>query len=237
MTLSNIENLAKQQWHQQSITDIAKVLKTNLETGLSKAEVAKRQELYGFNELKGKVGKSALLRFLDEFNQPLIYILLIAGIVTLLLKDWVDAGVILGVMVINAVIGFIQESKAEDAIAALSKSVTTESTIIRDGQKIQVNSRELVIGDLVLLASGDKVPADLRLVTVRDLQVSESALTGESVPVQKTIEALNTDTVLADRLNMVYGSSLVTFGTAKGIVVAIANQTEIGRISQLIEQN
>ncbi|MFN9869354.1 MAG: HAD-IC family P-type ATPase, partial [Pseudanabaena sp.] len=192
MTLSNIENLAKQQWHQQSITDIAKVLKTNLETGLSKAEVAKRQELYGFNELKGKVGKSALLRFLDEFNQPLIYILLIAGIVTLLLKDWVDAGVILGVMVINAVIGFIQESKAEDAIAALSKSVTTESTIIRDGQKIQVNSRELVIGDLVLLASGDKVPADLRLVTVRDLQVSESALTGESVPVQKTIEALNT---------------------------------------------
>ena len=92
MTLSNIENLAKQQWHQQSITDIAKVLKTNLETGLSKAEVAKRQELYGFNELKGKVGKSALLRFLDEFNQPLIYILLIAGIVTLLLKDWVDAG-------------------------------------------------------------------------------------------------------------------------------------------------
>ncbi|MFN9857536.1 MAG: HAD-IC family P-type ATPase, partial [Pseudanabaena sp.] len=168
---------------------------------------------------------------------PLIYILLIAGIVTLLLKDWVDAGVILGVMVINAVIGFIQESKAEDAIAALSKSVTTESTIIRDGQKIQVNSRDLVIGDLVLLASGDKVPADLRLVTVRDLQVSESALTGESVPVQKTIEALNTDTVLADRLNMVYGSSLVTFGTAKGIVVAIANQTEIGRISQLIEQN
>ncbi|MFN5747607.1 MAG: cation-transporting P-type ATPase, partial [Pseudanabaena sp.] len=153
-----MENLAKQQWHQQSITDIAKVLKTNLETGLSKAEVAKRQELYGFNELKGKVGKSALLRFLDEFNQPLIYILLIAGIVTLLLKDWVDAGVILGVMVINAVIGFIQESKAEDAIAALSKSVTTESTIIRDGQKIQVNSRELVIGDLVLLASGDKVP-------------------------------------------------------------------------------
>ena len=135
---SNMENLAKQQWHQQSITDIVKVLKTNLETGLSKAEVAKRQELYGFNELNGKVGKSALLRFLDEFNQPLIYILLIAGIVTLLLKDWVDAGVILGVMVINAVIGFIQESKAEDAIAALSKSVTTESTIIRDGQKIQV---------------------------------------------------------------------------------------------------
>jgi len=237
MTLSNIENLSEQQWHQKPTADIAKALKTDLEIGLSNAEVAERQERYGFNEIKGKVGKSALLRFLNEFNQPLIYILLVAGIVTLLLKDWVDAGVILGVMVINAVIGFIQESKAENAIAALAKSVTTEATIIRDGQKLLLNSRELVIGDLVLLTSGDKVPSDLRLVAVRDLQVSESALTGESVPVQKTIEPLDADTVLADRRNMVYGSSLVTFGTAKGIVVAIANQTEIGRISQLIEQD
>ncbi|MEE3718891.1 cation-transporting P-type ATPase [Tumidithrix elongata RA019] len=237
MTLSNIENLFKQQWHQKSTADTAKILETDLAIGLSKTEVAERQELYGVNEIKGKVGKSAISRFLNEFNQPLIYILLVAGIVTLLLKDWVDASVILGVMVINAVIGFIQASKAENAIAALAKSVTTEATIVRDGQKVQINSRELVLGDLVLLTSGDKVPADLRLVAVRDLQVSESALTGESVPVQKAIEALDADTVLADRRNMVYGSSLVTFGTAKGIVVAIANQTEIGRISQLIEQN
>ncbi|WP_373536207.1 cation-translocating P-type ATPase [Microcoleus sp.] len=237
MKASTIENLTEQQWHKKSTADAAKYLKTDLETGLSDAEVPKRQKLYGFNELKGKAGKSPILRFLMEFNQPLIYILLVAGIVTLLLRDWVDAGVILGVMFINAVIGFIQESKAENAIAALAKSVTTEATIIRDGQKVRLNSRELVPGDLVLLASGDKVPADLRLVAVRDLQVSESALTGESVPVQKATKPLATETVLADRSNMAYAGSLVTLGQAKGIVVAIANQTEAGRISQLMEQS
>ncbi|MEA5489715.1 MULTISPECIES: cation-translocating P-type ATPase [Pseudanabaena] len=237
MTFSQLENLSEQQWHQISIEDVAKYLKTDLNAGLPAADVSQRQEAYGFNELKGKKGKSAIARFLMEFNQPLIYILLFAGVITLLLKDWVDAGVILGVTVINAVIGFIQESKAEDAIAALAKSVSTEATVIRDGQKVQINSRELVIGDLVLLSSGDKVPADLRLVTLRDLQVSEAALTGESVPVQKNIETLAPETVLADRLNMVYATGLVTFGQAKGIVVAIANETETGRISQLIEQS
>ncbi len=237
MTSSTTENLTEQQWHKQSTTDIAKHLSTDLETGLSDEEVLKRQELYGLNELKGKAGKSPILRFLMEFNQPLIYILLIAGIVTLLLQDWVDAGVILGVMLINAVIGFVQESKAENAIAALAKSVTTEATLIRNGQKVRLNSRDLVPGDLVSLASGDKVPADLRLVTVRDLQVSESALTGESVPVQKATAPLAAETVLADRLNMAYAGSLVTLGQAKGIVVAIANQTETGRISQLMEQS
>ncbi|WP_449417723.1 cation-translocating P-type ATPase [Phormidium nigroviride] len=237
MTSSTIENLTEQQWHKQSAADAAKYLRTDLETGLSEAEVAERQKLYGFNEIKGKAGKSPIIRFLMEFNQPLIYILLVAGIVTLLLKDWVDAGVILGVMLINAVIGFVQESKAENAIAALATSVTTEATMIRDGQKVRLNSRELVPGDLVLLASGDKVPADVRLVNVRDLQVSESALTGESVPVQKATEPVAPETVLADRSNMAYAGSLVTFGQARGIVVAIANQTETGRISQLMDQS
>uniref|UniRef100_UPI003593E3E7 cation-translocating P-type ATPase n=1 Tax=Chamaesiphon sp. TaxID=2814140 RepID=UPI003593E3E7 len=237
MTSLSIERLTEQQWHQQAADDAATYLSTDLAAGLSTAEVPKRQERYGFNELKGKAGTSPIVRFLMEFNQPLIYILLIAGVVTLLLQDWVDAGVILGVMLINATIGFVQESKAENAIAALAKSVTTEATIVRDGQKMRLNSRELVPGDLVLLASGDKVPADLRLVTVRDLQVSESALTGESVPVQKAIAPLAVETVLADRLNMAYAGSLVTVGQAKGIVVAIANQTETGRISQLMEQS
>lgn len=172
-----------------------------------------------------------------EFNQPLIYLLLLAGTVALLLQDWVDAGAIFAVTLINATIGFIQESKAENAIAALVKSVTTEATAIRDGQKIRLNARELLPGDLVLLASGDKVPADLRLVSVRDLQVSEAALTGESVPVQKAVDPLPEATVLADRTNMAYAGSLVTFGQAQGLVVAIANQTETGRISQLMEQS
>jgi len=237
MTFPTIDKLSEQQWHQLSTEAVAEYLRTDLNAGLSDAEVSQRQEIYGFNQLKGKKGKSAIARFLMEFNQPLIYILLVAGVITLLLKDWVDAGVIFGVTVINAVIGFIQESKAEDAIAALAKSISTEATVIRDRKKVQINSRNLVIGDLVLLSSGDKVPADLRLVSLRDLQVSEAALTGESVPVQKNMETLAPETVLADRLNMVYASGLVTFGQAKGIVVAIANQTETGRISQLIEQS
>ena len=237
MTSYTIDGLSEQQWHQISTADAAKYLQTNLSTGLSSAEILQRQERYGFNELKGKAGKSPIVRFLMEFNQPLIYILLVAGIVTLLLRDWVDAGVILGVTLINAVIGFIQESKAENAIAALAKSVTTETSVIRNGQKVQLNSCELVPGDLVLLTSGDKVPADLRLVSLRDLQVSEAALTGESLPVQKSTEPLALETVLADRLNMAYAGSLVTFGQARGMVIAIANQTETGRISQLMEQS
>jgi cation-transporting P-type ATPase F len=238
MVSSAFQNLSElPSIHQISVPQVAEHLKTDLEAGLSGVEILQRQEFYGFNELEGKAGKNPIVRFLMEFNQPLIYILLVAGLVTLFLKDWVDAGVIFGVTLLNAVIGFIQESKAENAIAALAKSVTTEATVIRDEQKIRLNSRELVPGDVVLLASGDKVPADLRLANVRDLQVSEAALTGESVPVQKATEPLSADTVLADRSNMVYAGSLVTFGQAKGIVVAIANQTETGRISQLMEQS
>jgi len=220
-----------------SIADVAASLGTDLAMGLGRAEVAQRRERYGWNELQGQAGKSPIVRFLMEFNQPLIYILLVAGTVTLLLRDWVDAGVIFGVTLINAVIGFIQESKAENAIAALAKSVTTEATVIRNGEKIRLNSRELVPGDLVLLVSGDKVPADVRLMAVRDLQVSEAALTGESVPVEKSSEPLPLATSLADRRNMAYAGSLVTFGQARGIVVAIGNQTETGRISRLMAQS
>ena len=225
------------QWHEISSNGVEQYLRTDLATGLSSAAVAHRHECDGFNELQGKKGQSQIVRFLLEFNQPLTYLLLLAGTVTLLLQDWVDAGAIFAVTVVNATIGFIQESKAENAIAALTKSVTTEATAIRDGQKIRLKSRELVPGDLVLLASGDKVPADLRLVSVRDLQVSEAGLTGESLPVQKATAVLAASAVLADRTNMAYTGSLVTFGQARGIVVAIADRTETGRISQLIEQS
>ena len=227
--------MASYQWHQLTIPEVAQQVGSDLSQGLNPEIVQQRQQTEGFNEFQAKKGKSALLRFLQKFNQPLIYILLIAGLITLLLKDWVDAGVILGVTVINAVIGFIQESKAEKAIASLAQSLTTEATVIRGGQKILLNSRELVRGDLVLLQSGDRVPADLRLVKVRDLQVSEAALTGESLPVIKTEESLTGDKVLGDRTNMAYAGSFVTFGQARGLVVAIAEQTETGRISQLLK--
>ncbi|MDZ8032334.1 HAD-IC family P-type ATPase [Nostoc sp. DedSLP04] len=231
------KDLLNYEWHTLGEEKVVQTLASHPEAGLTHEEATKRHQQMGANQLTGKSGKSPWLRFLEQFNQPLLYILLTAGVVTLLLRDWLDAGVIFGVTLINVIIGYIQESKAEGAIAALSKAVTTEATLIRDGQKTRLASTELVLGDLVLLASGDKVPADLRLLSVRGLQVDESALTGESVPVEKATASLAVETPLAERSNMVYAGSFVSFGQAEGIVVAIADATETGRISQLIESS
>ncbi len=233
----NTENSLEHQWHHLPTREVAQHLNSNLETGLTSNEVTERQNRFGPNQLTGKKGKSAWMRFLQQFNQPLLYILLAAGVVTAFLQEWVESGVIFGVTLLNAIIGFLQESKAESAIAALAESVTTEATVIRNGQKVSIPSQELVPGDLVLLASGDKVPADLRLVKVRNLQVGESALTGESVPVEKATKPLAPETPLAERTSMTYASSLVTSGQGSGLVVAIASATETGRISQLMEQS
>ncbi len=236
MTATANEKRQSQQWHHLSVREVPRHLDSNLETGLTSADAAKRQERFGPNELKGKPGKSPLVRFLLQFNQPLLYILLIAGAIKAFLGEWVNAWVIWGVTLINAIIGFVQESKAESAIAALASSVQTDATVLRDGQKVKIPSTELVPGDLVLLTSGDKVPADLRLVSARNLQVNESALTGESIAVEKGTQPLDQDAPLAERTNMAYAGSFVTFGQGRGIVVAIGEATETGRISQLMEQ-
>jgi cation-transporting ATPase F len=180
-----------QPFYECSINDIVKRLETDLDCGLTAEEVARRYETYGRNELPVKPGKPAWLRFLLQFHQPLLYILLLAGAVKAFLGSWTNAAVIWGVTVINAIIGYVQEAKAEGAIASLAKAVTTETTVLRGGQMLRVQSQDLVPGDIVLLSSGDKVPADLRLVKSRNLQVDESALTGESVPVEKAIEPLS----------------------------------------------
>jgi cation-transporting P-type ATPase F len=236
MTTSATGSQLEPQYHELAAQEVAHSLNTNSDRGLTAAEVRKRLNQYGENELKAKPGKPAWWRFLLQFNQPLLYILLIAGIIKAFLGSWTNAIVIWGVTVINAIIGFVQESKAEGAIAALAQAVTTEATVLRDGQKIRLPSREIVPGDIVMLASGDKVPADLRLVNSRNLQVDESALTGESVPVEKSTAPLQPDAPLAERLNMAYAGSFVTFGQGSGIVVATAGNTEVGRISQTIEQ-
>ncbi|BAY92656.1 MULTISPECIES: cation-translocating P-type ATPase [unclassified Tolypothrix] len=225
------------EWHTLPEIEVVQTLVSHSEAGLSHQEATKRHQQMGANQLNIQARKSPWLKFIEQFHQPLLYILIAAGVVTLLLRDWIDAGVIFSVTLINVIISYIQESKAEDAIAALSQAVTTEATVIRDGQKTRLASTELVVGDLVLLASGDKVPADLRLLTVRELQVDESALTGESVPVEKTTASLAVDTPLAERNNMAYAGSFVSFGQAEGMVVAIADATETGRISQLIESS
>lgn len=237
MTATATKNLLEQQWHSLSAKEATQVLHSNLETGLTIVEAEQRHTRYGPNQLVGKQGKSTWMRCLLQFNQPLLYILLAAGVVTAFLHEWVDAGVIFAVTIINAIIGFVQESKAESAIAALAESVTTEATIIRDGQIVRVPSNQLVPGDLVQLSSGDKVPADLRLVDVNNLTVDESALTGESVPVEKDTKAIESETALAERTSMAYAGSLVTSGQGYGLVVAIADATETGRISRLMEQS
>ncbi|KZL50262.1 carbonate dehydratase [Nodularia spumigena CENA596] len=225
------------EYHALSAQEAAKILSSDQQKGLTSAEVTNRLEEFGRNELKGKAGKPAWLRFLLQFNQALLYILLVAGLIKALLGQWTNAAVIWGVTLINAIIGFVQESKAEGAIAALAQAVTTEATVIRNGQKSRIPSQELVPGDIVLLTSGDKVPADLRLFNSRNLQVDESALTGESVPVEKDTTTLSADTPLAERVNMAYAGSFVTFGQGSGVVVSTANATEMGRISQSLEQH
>ncbi|WAL59485.1 cation-transporting P-type ATPase [Thermocoleostomius sinensis] len=223
-------------YYECSVSEVVQAINSHPDQGLTAAEAAQRLDQFGFNELASKPGKPAWLRFLLQFNQPLLYILLIAGAIKAFLGSWTNAIVIWGVTVINAIIGFIQESKAEGAIAALAKAVSTETTVVRDGQKLRLPSRELVPGDLVLLTSGDKVPADLRLVSVRNLQVDESALTGESVPVEKQDRPVPEGTPLAERVNMAYAGSFVTFGQGSGLVVATGSATEVGQISQSIEQ-
>jgi cation-transporting ATPase F len=237
------DSLPAAPWHALPEEDVARqivavdlLLAALLERGLSQAEVIQRQKQYGPNELKAKAATPAWVKFLQQFNQSLLYILMVAGAVKAFLGSWRNAIVIWAVVVINALIGYIQESKAEEAIAALARSVVTEVTVIREGQKLRVPSRELVPGDVVLLSSGDKVPADLRLLSVRNLQVDESALTGESVPVEKRLGSLPEETSLADRQNMAYAGSFVTFGQGAGVVVAIGNQTQTGRISELVEK-
>jgi Ca2+-transporting ATPase len=223
-------------WHQLPAEEVVQLLETNLETGLSDAEVRRRREKFGLNRLTPKKGRSAWMRFVLQFHQPLLYVLLGASVVTALLGEWVDSSVIFGVVFLNAIVGYIQESRAERAINALAQMVVTAATVRRDGRRQRVPSEELVPGDIVLLESGDKVPADLRLFEVRSLQVDESALTGESVPVQKHGNVLGLDTILAERRNLSFAGTLVTYGRAEGVVWATGDRTEMGRIAWLISE-
>ncbi len=223
-----------QPWHHLKEEAIASLLQSDLKNGIDQEEARQRLDRHGPNTLTTQQGQSAWLRFFLQFHQPLIYILIAAGGITAALSEWVDSGVIFGVVLVNAVIGFIQESKAENALAALADTMIAEATVVRRGEKKRIPSSELVPGDVVLLQAGDRVPADLRLLHSRSLQVDESALTGESVAVEKNVHTLDRETILAERRNMAYASSMVTYGRGTGIVIATGNDTEVGRISELI---
>ncbi|MGA9117388.1 MAG: cation-transporting P-type ATPase [Bacteroidota bacterium] len=226
--------LTDKAWHQLPVEKVVEFLSVNASTGLAADEVRRRQKEFGPNRVTVRRGTPGWMKFLQQFNQPLVYILLIAVAVTAFLGEWVDSSVIFGVVLINAIVGFLQEAKAEKAIEALAKMLPIDTTVRRDGRKQRVHSEGLVPGDVVLLQAGDRVPADVRLFHVRNLHVDESALTGESLPVAKHPDPLEVDTILAERSNLAYAGTLITRGEAECVVWAIGDRTETGRIGGLI---
>ena len=202
--------------------------------GLAEAEARQRLERFGPNRLSERRGRGPLLRFALQFHNVLIYVMLAAAVITAVLGHWIDTGVIIGVVVINALIGFLQEGKAEQALAAIRRMMSLKATVLREDHLRVIPAEELVPGDVVLVQSGDRVPSDVRLFQVKNLRVEEAALTGESVPVEKHTEPVAGDAALGDRRNMAYSGTLVSFGQGRGVVVATGDDTELGRISQML---
>jgi len=205
-------------------------------TGLSAAEARRRLQIYGPNRLPEARPRHPLLRLFAQFHNILIYVLLGAAVVTALLAHWVDTGVILGVVVINALIGFIQEGKAEDALRGIRRMLSPRAMVLREGRRVVLPAEQLVPGDVVFLQPGDRVPADLRLTVVKHLQIQEAALTGESLAVEKGVEPVPASTPLGDRRDMAYSGTLVSSGQGTGVVVETGARTEIGRISTLVAE-
>jgi calcium-translocating P-type ATPase len=203
--------------------------------GLGAPEAARRLVEHGPNRLPEVRARGPLVRFLLQFHNVLIYVLIGAAIVTASLQHWVDTGVILAVVLANAVIGFMQEGKAEAAMAAIRGMLAPRAAVLRDGARVSVDGADIVPGDIVLLEAGDKVPADLRVIEARGLAAQEAILTGESVPVEKGEASVAVDAALGDRRSMLWSGTLVTQGTARGLVVATGQSTEIGRIGGLLE--
>ncbi|MDQ5904639.1 MAG: cation-transporting P-type ATPase, partial [Pseudomonadota bacterium] len=221
-------------WYALSVDETVTGLGADCAGGLSDDEAAARLLRHGENRLPVPPGKSALRRFAEQLVQPLVLVLILSGSITAVLGEWVDSGVIFGVVLVNAIIGFVQEGKAEAALAALARSLASETMVLRSGTKRRLGAHALVPGDVVLLAAGDRVPADLRLVESHGLKAMEASLTGESAAVHKTPDSLPADTLLADRCNMAYAGTMVVSGQAAGLVAATGSSTETGRISRLI---
>jgi Ca2+-transporting ATPase len=220
-------------WHAVESEQVLAALGSS-EQGLTAEDVRERQGRYGTNELPRGKGESAVSVLLRQIHNPLIYVLLAATAVAILLGKTTDGIFVFGVVVLNAVIGFIQEYRAGRAIEALNKMLPVEADVVRDGSKQTISATDLVPGDVVTLESGDQVPADLRLIETRGLRVEEAALTGESVPAQKETSPTVSDAGLGDRTCMAYSGTLVTYGTARGVVVSTGRDTELGRISAML---
>lgn len=223
--------------YQKSVQEAEKELRTDLSQGLTPEEAAKRLQENGPNELKEKKGKTKLQIFLSQLNDPMIYILFAAAAVSILLKEVGDACIILVVVLLNAFIGMFQEAKAEKALEALKKLSSPYALVKRGGNVVEIPAKDLVVGDVVVLDAGRIIPADLRLTSTVNLKIEESALTGESVPVEKHADYVADKEVgIGDRINMAYSSTSVAYGRGEGVVVATAEDTEIGKIAQMISE-
>ena len=227
------QSISSEAWHALT-ADKALDYFSSSSLGLGSKDVFARQQRYGPNRLTPPKKRSAWLRFLLQFHNMLIYVLMASAIVTGFMGHWVDTGVILSVVIINAIIGFLQEGKAESALDAIRNMMSEHATVIRNGERQIIPSEELVPGDIIVLISGDKVPADARVIEARNLRVDESALTGESVPVDKSLETVDEDVPLGDRTCLIFSSTIVGYGYAVAIVVATGDQTEIGRIGNML---
>lgn len=232
--------MEKEKWFAKDVNEVEQQLGTDLKKGLSSDEVVKRQEKYGFNELKAAKKKTLLQRFLDQFKDFSIIVLIIAAIVSGAVgiangEGVTDTIIIMIVVIVNAIIGVSQEAKAEKSLEALQKLTDHAAKVIRNENITVISAKELVPGDIVVLDTGDYIPADLRVIEAVNLKAQESSLTGESVPVEKNIEKIeNNEVGIGDRVNMLFSSSLVTYGRGKGIVVETGMTTEVGKIAGMI---
>ena len=221
-------------WHAMTADEVLKRLNTNTKKGLDAGEASNRLQEYGPNRLPEGKKRGPFTRFLSQFNNILVYVLLGAGFTKLMLSLWIDAAIIFGVVILNALLGFIQEGRAEKALDSIRNMLSAESRTVRGGETRMIAADQLVPGDVVLLESGDKVPADLRLAEVKNFRTEEAALTGELVPADKTTEAVAANATVGDRECMAFSGTMVVSGRATGIVVATGNETELGRINQLL---
>ncbi|MDP2153151.1 MAG: cation-transporting P-type ATPase [Methylotenera sp.] len=234
LNVENKEQPTSLNWHASSPSQVFSHLNVDEHQGLSHAEAKARLAQYGANALPEHARRPAWIRFCLQFHNPLIYVLLVAGFITLALKDYIDAGVIFAVILVNALIGFIQEGKAEQALEAVRNMLAQHARVLRDGDRHEISAKELVPGDIVILESGDKVPADLRLFKTKNLKVNEAALTGESLPTEKNTPAVSEDAAIGDRHTMAYSGTIIAIGHAHGVVVETGVNTEIGRIGTLV---
>ena len=228
------EEEKSQLWHSMDVSAVSEQLNSDIHQGLTNKEVKKRLAEFGKNEIPTAKKQTWLKRLLLQFHNVLIYVLLVAAIITALMDHWVDTWVIFAVVVINAIIGFVQEGKAEEALESIRKMLSLEAVVIRNGKKQTINAEDLVPGDLILLKSGNKVPADVRLIETKNFRVEESPLTGESDAVEKNNIPVNKDAIIGDQLSMAFSGTIVVFGNAKGLVVSTGSGTELGKINEMI---